>query len=75
MFDVASERSGGFELYEVKYLKGKMTRQQLLDELNQIKGIEEINANKVGFVSINGFEDDVAGYTLITGEDVYSLSD
>lgn len=74
-FDVASERSSGFELYEVKYLKGKMTRQQLLDELNQIKEIEEINVNKVGFVSINGFEDDVAGYTLITGEDVYSLSD
>ena len=72
-FDVAIQNRNGFEIYEIKYLKGKMTKNQLIEEVKQIKQIQEINVCKIGFVSINGFSSDISGYELITGNDLYSL--
>lgn len=70
-FDVALQKKNGFEIYEVKYLQSEMTRQQISEEVEQIKGIREIGITHIGFVSIHGFAEDVTGYTLLTGEDIY----
>ena len=40
----------------------------------EVKQIEEIKIDKIGFVSINGFEDDVSGLDFkFTGEDIYGI--
>ena len=71
-FDVALKREGGFDLIEVKFLKGKVTREMVEIELKQIASIEEIGVKRVGFASINGFEDDVKGLAYqIEGKDLF----
>lgn len=43
-------------------------------ELYQIKQINELIINNVGFISINGFEDDVINLDYkYDGEDIYLL--
>ncbi|MBO6262355.1 MAG: AAA family ATPase [Bacilli bacterium] len=72
-FDVALDIKDGYAIYEVKYLKTPLTKQQILEEVKQIKQIEEINVLKIGFISISGFKEPVSGYELINGEDLYSF--
>ena len=72
-FDVALDIKDGYAIYEAKYLKTPLTKQQILEEVKQIKQIEEINVLKIGFISISGFKEPVSGYELINGEDLYSF--
>lgn len=70
-FDVVLQKKNGFEIYEVKYLKGEMTHKQLQEEIDQISRIQEIDVCKIGFVSINGFSKPIPGYTYLSGDDIY----
>ena len=63
------------DLIEVKYLSGKLKQEAIKKELFQISQINEININNVGFISINGFEDDLPDISFrFDGNDIYQLN-
>lgn len=63
------------DLIEVKYLNGKLQQEVIKKELFQISQINEINTNNVGFISINGFEDDLPNISFrFDGNDIYQLN-
>lgn len=70
-FDVVLQRKNNFDIYEVKYLKSPMTKKQMQDELRQISEIKGINVGKIGFISINGFDEPDDGYDCIDGDALY----
>ena len=71
-FDVAVEETNGFKIYEAKYLKEALSRKNIFKEIEQINLIKQIQINGIGFVSINGFEDEkIDGIELIDGDDIY----
>lgn len=70
-FDVALDTRSGYVIYEVKYLKKQLTKQQVYEEVQQIKQIPDFEVSKIGFISVNGFDFDKCDYELITGEDLY----
>lgn len=72
-FDLAIERKESFDIIEVKYLKNKLRKQDAEKELEQIKRIKELNVKNIGFISINGFEEDVKLDYLYDGNDIYFL--
>lgn len=73
-FDLALEKKDNVEIIEVKYLKNKVNNQIIDKELYQVKNIKEININKLGFISINGFEEDVSKLDYkYEGVDLYSI--
>lgn len=73
-FDLAIEKKDSYDIIEVKYLKNKVSKQMVEKELYQIKQINELIINNVGFISINGFEDDVINLDYkYDGEDIYLL--
>ncbi|MCD8205197.1 MAG: AAA family ATPase [Clostridia bacterium] len=69
-FDVVLKHKFSFDIYEVKYYKTPVTSKVIREEIEQIKELEWMNIDKVGFISVNGFVDDCEGL-LITGEDLY----
>ena len=72
-FDVALEVEGGFDIIEVKFLKGKVDREVVELEIKQINDIKEIKILNIGFASINGFEKSVNNLKyMIDGDDIYS---
>ncbi len=71
-FDIALEKNNGFDIIEVKYLKNKLDLPTAAAEIDQIKTISEIDVDKIGFISINGFEDDVSADYLIDGNELYA---
>lgn len=71
-FDIAIETKDGFTIYEAKYLKDVMSKRDIYQEVEQIEQIKELKINKIGFVSINGFEEQMPPYAYINGEDLYS---
>ena len=71
-FDVAIQKKEGYDIIEVKYLKDKVTKQIIEKELKQIKSIRELGIEKIGFVAINGFDDDVKLLDyMFDGDDIY----
>ena len=70
-FDIAIETKDKFIIYEAKYLKKPMNKQQIYEEIKQIEQIDELAISKIGFISINGFEEVLPKYDLISGEDLY----
>ena len=72
-FDIAVETHSGFDIIEVKYLKGKVSKEIINKEISQIKEIKGIKINNYGFISINGFEDDIPNLEYkYEGDDLYS---
>ena len=71
-FDVAIQRKDVYDIVEVKYFKDKVNKKIIEQEVNQIKGIKELNVDGIGFIAINGFEDDVKGLDyMFDGNDIY----
>ena len=71
-FDVAIQKKDGFDIIEVKFLKGKVDKKTIRQEISEIKEIREIDVLDIGFASINGFEDDVEKLSyMINGDDIY----
>ena len=74
-FDVALETNDGFNIYEVKYLKNPFDELALNKELNQIQSIKGIKVNKIGFISINGFDFNSNEYELIDGKKLFEFKE
>lgn len=73
-FDLAIlNRNGTFHIIEAKYMKDKINQTIVNKELYQIKQINELKVDKIGFISINGFENDINGLDYrFDGNDIYS---
>lgn len=72
-FDVAVERKDGFDIIEAKFLKGKVDKNTVFREIEQIRAVTEIPIERIGFVSINGFEEDVPFLDYrFNGNDLYA---
>ena len=74
-FDVAIETSNGFDIYEVKYLKKNFDIASLNKEVNQIQDIKGIKINKIGFISINGFDFNSDKYELLDGNKLFEFKE
>ena len=71
-FDIAIEYSDGYGIWEAKYYKGKMEPDEIHRELAQIREIPLGRIIETGFLSVNGFAEQVPGARYLTGEDLYS---
>ena len=72
-FDLAIlNNDGTVQIIEVKYLENKVTNQVVRNELYEIGLIKELKVDKVGFISINGFESisEKLDY-MFDGSDIY----
>lgn len=72
-FDVATERDGGYDIFEVKYHKDRLTEKEMLDEEKQIRSIKGVNINNIGFISASGFADTPGRFELFDGEEIYKI--
>ena len=72
-FDCVIKRRDSYDIYEVKYLKDKVSIRMMEDEIAKIKAIEGLRIGTIGFISISGFESCLPGIKQITGEDLYSF--
>ena len=73
-FDVALETKDGFHIIEAKFYKDKIKKSLVDKEIKQIMDIKEINVTKIGFASINGFEEDIKNISyMIDGDDIYNI--
>lgn len=60
-----------YDIYEVKYYEDTLTERALRRETDDVAKIKGMSIDKVGFVSINGFEQGCSGI-LISGEELYA---
>ena len=74
-FDVCIKyKNNKYDVIEVKYLKNKLDVNTVNKELEQIKNISELEIDKIGFVSINGFNNDINNLDIkIDGNDIYNV--
>ena len=73
-FDVALKHKEGYDIIEVKFYKSAIKKSLIENEIKQIKEIKELNVLKIGFASINGFEEDVNHLAyMIDGNEIYNL--
>ena len=72
-FDVALlNKDNSVQIIEVKYLIDKVNQSMVYQELSQINQIQESKIDKVGFISINGFDNNIAGLDyMFDGDDIY----
>ncbi|MCD8201357.1 MAG: ATP-binding protein [Clostridia bacterium] len=69
-FDVVLMRKNTYDVYDAKYLTAPMTQKAIDEETADIKKIDELGVENIGFISVSGFEEGCEGI-LITGEDLY----
>ena len=48
-----------------------MTGKEILTEAEKIKNAKGLTLGKIGFISASGFEEEVNGFELITGKQLY----
>ncbi len=70
-FDIAIKKLDSYDIYEVKYLNKPMSKDDCLTEESKIKAIKNLNLNKIGFFSLNGFNFKSNDWILIDGKDLY----
>ena len=73
-FDVAIKTAQAYEVYEVKFLKDKLSLRAMDKEIEKIQAIEGLGIGTIGFISASGFESSLPGIRQITGEELYSLA-
>ena len=61
----------GYDVFEVKFLKGGMTEALAAEEADKIRSIRSFRARRIGFVSIEGFDFSSSEYVLIDGDMLY----
>ena len=66
---------GGYQVYEVKYLKTPMSEDMYKKERTKMMGVKDIAISSYGFVSSSGFSFDISDKpdVFIAGKDLYSL--
>ena len=74
-FDVALQCKDGYDIIEVKFYKDKIKKSLIENEIQQIKKINEISVERIGFASINGFEENINNISyMINGDDIYKIN-
>lgn len=72
-FDCVLQLKNGYAFYEVKYYDRPLTDSEMLQEEAQIKRLANfVNVEKIGFVTVNGFENTNSQYDLIDVEKLYA---
>ena len=73
-FDLAIlNKNGSIQIIEAKYFKNPVNQTIVNKEIYQIKEINELNVEKIGFISINGFENDITGLDYkFDGNDLFN---
>ena len=71
-FDCVIKRKTSYDIYEVKYLEAKLSKEMMEEEINQIRKMEGLKKGKIGFISVSGFESEISGIEQISGEDLYA---
>ena len=71
-FDCVLEYDYGYDVYEVKYLKGRMTKEFAEEEKVKIASIKAFKPHRIGFVSIDGFDFSSDVYDLVSGDSLYA---
>lgn len=70
-FDVVLQKKDIYDFYEVKYHNKPLSLKDMQLEEEQIRKIKGLNIGKIGFVSVNGFEQKDNKYNCIDGEKLY----
>lgn len=73
-FDCVLQHRENFSVYEVKCYKNKVDENTVAKEIEQVTK-SKLNINKVGFVSLNGFEFENQKFDLISGDDLFEFED
>ena len=71
-FDVALLMKDGVGIYEAKYMQRPLDRHFIHNETEQIMAIQGIPVCEIGFISVNGFEEDTDIKNRIDGTELYS---
>lgn len=72
-FDCAVRFNDHYSLYEAKFYTRSMSVAEMRAEAAQVSKVQGLGEIRLGFASVNGFEEAVDDYILIDGEDLYSL--
>lgn len=70
-FDVALEFADGYEIFEAKYYAQPMTLDEIHHESQQVEAIKELKVKKLGFIAINGFNEQEKPFTYLDGNDIF----
>lgn len=70
-FDVVLQRKEAFDFYEAKYYQNPMKLSEMEKEEQQIRSINGLTVSKIGFISVNGFEETPSKYHCISGSELY----
>ena len=70
-FDVAIEKPDGYEIYECKFLKDKVSKVLVEEEYKKVKTISGLNVKSFGIISSSGFEEKEKNIIYVDGEDLY----
>ena len=70
-FDVALEFADGYEIFEAKYYAQPMTLDEIHHEAQQVEAIKELKVKKLGFIAINGFNEQEKPFTYLDGNDIF----
>ena len=65
-------RPNGYEIFEVKYYKKPMSRNECIAEIEQAQRIEDLHVTGVGFVCSAGFDFEAEDLQLISGDDLFA---
>ncbi len=70
-FDVALEFGNSYQIYEVKALRKPLDEKLIEEEAQKIRRIAGLSVDKIGFISMEGFEGENHSYEFISAEDMY----
>lgn len=70
-FDVVLQRKNDYDIYEVKYYSKPLSLKEMQSEGEQIRNVKGLKIGKIGFVSVNGFENLYSEYDCICGNELY----
>ena len=62
-----------FYIYEVKFLKDRMEKSLMEEEIAKIRAIPSFRARNIGFISSSGFACQLNDAILIDGNDIYCV--
>ena len=72
-FDAALRFEDGYDIYEVKFLKDRMEKSLMEEEIAKIRAIPSFRARNIGFISSSGFACQLNDAILIDGNDIYCV--
>ena len=68
---VLQKASGGYAVYEVKYLSQPMKEAQVRKEISQIREIKGLDVKEIGFVCSSGFANKMEGIVYLDLDDIF----